>query len=135
VLGEPDGVLRSVAALDGGLVTSFAIADAWIRGKRIPSTREIGASFMLSPSQALKIVRLAADHALVTFDNTGKIADASQIAAEARRLVANELALYARYLGPVDTGLAEKPPLAAPVLRACQESTALKMGLVEGAML
>jgi hypothetical protein len=116
VLGEPDGVLRSVAALDGGLVTSFAIADAWIRGKRIPSTREIGASFKLSPSQALKIVRLAADHALVTFDNTGKIADASQLAAEGRRLVANELALYARYLGPVDTGLAEKPRLAAAVL-------------------
>jgi hypothetical protein len=120
VLGEPDGLLRSVAALDGGLVTSFAIADAWIRGKRIPSTREIGASFMLSPSQALKIVRLAADHALVTFDNTGKIADASQLAAEGRRLVANELALYAHYVGPVDTGLVEKPPLAAPVLSPLQ---------------
>lgn len=119
-LGEPDGALRAVAAHDGGLVTTFAIADAWTRGKRIPSTRGIGANFRLSPSQVQKIVRLAAEYGLLTFDSGGKIADPSQLAAEGRRLVANELAFYVRCLGLADDGLPETPPLAAPVLSRAQ---------------
>ena len=59
-LGEPDAPMRAVVALDGGLATAFAVGDAWIRGKRLPSHKEIGASFRLSASQARKILRLAA---------------------------------------------------------------------------
>jgi len=95
-LGAPDGALRVICALDGGLATAFAVADAFLRDKRIPSHKEIGASFRLSASQARKILRLAADHGLVAFDRLGKISDAAGLAAEARRLVAQELSVYAR---------------------------------------
>ena len=100
-LGAPDGGLRAIAALDGGLATAFAVLEAHLRGKRIPSHKEIGASFRLSASQARKILRLAADHGLVSFDRLGKVADASGLAAECRRLIAHELALYARCLSAV----------------------------------
>ena len=93
-LGTPDGGLRAVAALDGGLATAFAVADAFLRDKRIPSHKEIGVSFRLSASQARKILRLAADHGLV------KIADASGLLAESRRLISHELSLYARCVAP-----------------------------------
>ena len=67
-LGEPDGAVRALCALDGGMATAFSVADAWGRGKRIPSHKEIGASYRLSASQARKILRLAADHSLIVFD-------------------------------------------------------------------
>src|SRR5262249_6644888 len=85
-LGEPDGPMRAVTALDGGLATAFSVVDAWTRGKRIPSHKEIGASFRLSASQARKILKLAADNALITFDRDGKISDASGLASASRRL-------------------------------------------------
>lgn len=118
-LGEPDGVIRALAALDGGLATSFAVADAWVRGKRIPSHKEIGASFRLSASQARKILRLAADHGAIGFDRDGKINDASGLAAASRRLVAQEFALYARCVAPFDTAPSETvvAPAFAPERR------------------
>jgi hypothetical protein len=97
MLGEPDAPMRQIGALDGGLATAFAVAEAWIRGKRLPSHKEIGANFRLSASQARKILRLAADSALVSFDRDGKIDDASGLAAACRSLVAHDLALYARF--------------------------------------
>ncbi len=106
-LGEPDGVIRALAALDGGLATAFSVADAWIRGKRIPSHKEIGANFRLSASQARKILRLAADHSAIGFDREGKICDASGLAAASRRLVAQEFALYARCATPFETAPSE----------------------------
>jgi hypothetical protein len=115
-LGEPDAGMRAIEALDGGLATAFAVADAWQRGKRPPSHKEIGASFRLSASQARKILRLAADHALVAFDRDGKISDASGLLADCRRLVANEFALYARCIAPFETASAE--PIVAPGLVA-----------------
>lgn len=115
-LGEPDGALRAICALDGGMATAFAVTDAWIRGKRVPSHKEIGASFRLSASQARKILRLAADHSLVGFDRDGKICDASGLAAASRRLVAHEFGLYARSVAPFETGVAE--PIVAPAFMA-----------------
>jgi hypothetical protein len=106
-LGEPDAGLRAVAALDGGLATAFAVADATMRGKAIPSHKEIGASFRLSASQARKILRLAADHGLVSFDREGKIADATELAAASRRLVAHEFAFYARCVAPFEPAAAD----------------------------
>jgi hypothetical protein len=114
-LGEPDESLRAVVALDGGLATIFAVADAWMRGKRLPSHKEIGASYRLSASQARKILRLAADHALIGFDREGKISDGSGLAAAVRRLVAHEFALYARCVTPVETAAAEALPAAAVI--------------------
>ncbi len=102
MLGEPDAPMRLLGALDGGLATAFAIAEAWIRGKRLPSHKEIGASFRLSASQARKILRLAADNALVSFDRDGKIDDAAGLAAACRNLVAHEFALYARCVAPFE---------------------------------
>ncbi len=99
-------------ALDGGLATAFAVADAWQRGKRPPSHKEIGASFRLSASQARKILRLAADYALVTFDREGKISDASGLLSECRRLVAHEFALYARCIAPFEGVTAD--PISRP---------------------
>ena len=110
-LGEPDAEMRALVALDGGHATAFAVADAWIRGKRLPSHKEIGASFRLSASQARKILRLAADRSLVAFDREGKIGDASGLAAACRNLVAHEFALYARGVAPFETAPAE--PLVA----------------------
>lgn len=107
MLGEPDNPLRAVGALDGGLATAFAVTEAWIRGKRLPSHKEIGASFRLSASQARKILRLAADHGLVGFDREGKIDDASGLAAACRKLVAHEFALYARCVAPLEVAFAE----------------------------
>ncbi len=98
--GAPDAGLRAVCALDGGLATAFAVTDAFLRDKRIPSHKEIGSSFRLSASQARKILRLAADHGLVTFDGLGKISDVSGLMAECRQLVAHELAIYARCVSP-----------------------------------
>jgi len=115
-LGEPDGALRAVCALDGGLATVFAVTDAWIRGKRAPSHKEIGANFRLSASQARKILRLAADHSLVVFDREGKISDASGLASACRRLVAHEFALYARSITPFEAVVAE--PIVAPAFLA-----------------
>ena len=115
-LGEPDGALRAISALDGGMATAFAVADAWIRSKRVPSHKEIGASFRLSASQARKILRLAADHSLVAFDRDGKIADASGLATACRRLVAHEFALYARSIAPFEATVAE--PIVAPAFAA-----------------
>jgi len=114
-LGEPDAALSAVGAFDGGLATVFAVADAWARGKRIPSHKEIGASFRLSASQARKILRLAADHGLVAFDRDGKIADAGALAAAVRRLVAYEFALYARCFAPFETTPSETIVAAAYV--------------------
>ena len=94
-LGDPDGALRNLAALDGGLATSLAVADAWGRGRRPPSHKELGVCFRLSASQARKILRLAADQGLIAFDRDGRIADASGMVAEARRLIARDFALYA----------------------------------------
>ncbi len=108
--------MRALAALDGGMATAFAVADAWIRGQRVPSHKEIGASFRLSASQARKILRLAADHGLVVFDRDGKIADASGLAAACRRLVAHEFALYARFVAPFEAATAE--PIVAPAFVA-----------------
>jgi hypothetical protein len=113
-LGEPAGPIRALGALDGGLATAFAVAEAWMRGKRLPSHKEIGASFRLSASQARKILRLAADHALVGFDRDGKIDDASGLAAACRNLVAHEFALYARFVAPFEAVPAE-PLVAAAV--------------------
>jgi len=106
-LGEPDGAMRALAALDGGMATALSVADAWIRGKRIPSHKEIGANFRLSASQARKILRLAGEHGLLTFDREGKIADASGLAAASRRLVAHEFALYARCMAPYEVAPSE----------------------------
>jgi hypothetical protein len=102
-LGEPDAPMRAVVALDGGLATAFAVGDAWIRGKRLPSHKEIGASFRLSASQARKILRLAADRGLVVFDRDGKIGDASGLANACRNLVAHEFAIYLRCVAPYET--------------------------------
>lgn len=113
-LGEPDGAMRAISALDGGLATSFAIAEALARGKRPPSHKEIGASFRLSASQARKILRLAADYGLVCFDRDGKIADASGLLNECRRLVAHEFALYARCIAPFESAPADL--IVAPAL-------------------
>jgi hypothetical protein len=113
ILGEPDGAMRAVAALDGGMATALSVADAWSRGKRIPSHKEIGANFRLSASQARKILRLAGDHGLLTFDREGKIADASGLAAASRRLLAHEFALYARCIAPFETAQAETMPAPA----------------------
>jgi len=99
-LGAPDGGLRAVCALDGGLATVFAVADAFLRDKRIPSHKEIGSSFRLSASQARKILRLAADHDLVVFDRLGEISDASGLVKQGRRVIAHELAAYARCIAP-----------------------------------
>lgn len=115
-LGEPDGAVRALCALDGGMATAFAVADAWVRGKRVPSHKEIGASFRLSASQARKILRLASEHSLIVFDREGKIADASGLAAACRRLVAHEFALYARSIAPFETAAAE--PVVAPAFVA-----------------
>ena len=115
-LGEPDGAMRALCALDGGMATAFAVADAWMRGKRIPSHKEMGASFRLSASQARKILRRAADHGLILFDRDGKIADASGLVAACRRLVAHEFALYARSVAPFETAPAE--PMLAPAFVA-----------------
>lgn len=112
-LGEPDGAMRAVAALDGGIATAFAVADAWGRGKRVPSHKEIGANFRLSASQARKILRLAADHGLLTFDRDGKIADASALTAASRRLVAHEFALYSRCVAPFEAASTEALPALA----------------------
>jgi hypothetical protein len=111
-LGEPDGSLGGLVAFEGGLSTSLAVADAWIRGRRPPSHKEIGASFRLSASQARKILRLAADRGLVAFDRSGRVGDASALAAACRRLVAHEFALYSHYLTPFETR-AEAPLVAA----------------------
>ncbi len=111
-LGEPDAALSAVAALDGGLATAFAVADATMRGKCIPSHKEIGASFRLSASQARKILRLAADRGLVAFDREGKIADARDLAVACRRLVAHEFAFYARCVAPFEPAAPE--PIVAP---------------------
>jgi hypothetical protein len=113
-LGEPDAAMRSVAALDGGLATAFAVTDAWMRGRRTPSHKEIGASFRLSASQARKILRLAADNGLVGFDREGKINDANGLVQASRRLVAHEFALYARCVAPFETTTSE--PIVAPAL-------------------
>ena len=113
-LGEPDAAIREIAALDGGLATAFAVADAWVRGKRTPSHKEIGASFRLSASQARKILRLAADHALIAFDREGKIADAGGLVQASRRLVAHEFSLYSRCIAPFETVNAGS--IIAPVL-------------------
>jgi hypothetical protein len=111
-LGEPDGSMRALVALDGGIATAFSVTDAWIRGKRVPSHKEIGASFRLSASQARKILRLAADHSLVNFDRDGKISDASGLADACRRLVAHEFALYALSIAPFEAAVSE--PVVAP---------------------
>ena len=113
-LGEPDAGMRAVAALDGGLATAFAVTDAWVRGKRTPSHKEIGASFRLSASQARKILRVAADNGLVTFDRDGKINDASGLVQASRRLVAHEFAAYARCVAPLETATSET--IVAPAL-------------------
>jgi len=115
-LGEPDGPMRALAALDGGLATALSVADAWIRGKRIPSHKEIGASFRLSASQARKILKLAADHALILFDRDGKISDASGLVAASRRLIAHEFALYARCALPFEAQSEEA--IVAPAFAA-----------------
>ena len=115
-LGAPDGAMRAVCALDGGIATAFAIADAWTRGAHLPSHKEIGQSFRLSASQARKILRLAADHGIVVFDGDGKIADASGLAAACRRLVAYEFAHYARAIAPFET--AASAPMGAPAFVA-----------------
>ena len=103
-LGTPDGGLRAILALDGGLATALAVADAFLRDKRIPSHKEIGASFRLSASQARKILRIGADHDLIGFDRNGKIADATGLVAQCRRLIAHELALYARAVSGTPSG-------------------------------
>ena len=115
-LGEPDGAMRALSALDGGTATVFAVADAWMRGKRVPSHKEIGASFRLSASQARKILRLAADHSLIVFDRDGKISDASGLATACKRLVAHEFALYAVSIAPFEVNAAE--PMVAPAFMA-----------------
>jgi hypothetical protein len=116
-LGTPDAGLRAVCALDGGLATAFAVTDAFLRDRRIPSHKEIGASFRLSASQARKILRLAADHDLVVFDRLGKITDASGLVRESRRLIAHELAIYARCVAPARQPSAEIPlAIVAPAL-------------------
>jgi hypothetical protein len=115
-LGEPDGAMRAICALDGGMATAFSVADAWARGACVPSHKEIGASYRLSASQARKILRLAADHALIVFDREGKIAEASGLVAACRRLVAHEFALYARSMAPFEAAAAE--PLVAPAFAA-----------------
>jgi hypothetical protein len=115
-LGEPDGGVRAICALDGGIATAFAVTDAWVRGKRVPSHKEIGASFRLSASQARKILRLASDHSLITFDRDGKIADATGLAVACRRLVAHEFALYALSIAPFETASAD--PIVAPAFIA-----------------
>jgi hypothetical protein len=102
MLGDPDGAMRELCALDGGMATIFAVADAWGRGRRTPSHKEAGAAFRLSASQARKILRLASDHSLISFDRDGKIADASALTAACRRLVAHEFALYARAVAPYE---------------------------------
>ena len=104
MLGEPDGAMHELFAFDGGMATIFAVADAWGRGKRAPSHKEVGAAFRLSASQARKILRLASDHSLISFDRDGKIADASGLTAACRRLVAHEFALYARAVAPFEAG-------------------------------
>ncbi len=101
-LGEPDARLRTLASLDGGMATAFAVADAWKRGQRLPSHKDLGASFRISASQARKILRLAADQGLLHFDRDGKIGDASALASACRHLVAHEFALYARCLTPFE---------------------------------
>ncbi len=106
-LGEPDDPISALGALDGGLATVFAVAEAWIRGARLPSHKELGAAFRLSASQARKILRLAADRGLVGFDREGKIDDASRLAAACRRLVAHEFALYARCVTPFEVAPTE----------------------------
>ena len=113
-LGEPDEPMRAVASLDGGLATAFAVSDAWTRGKRLPSHKEIGACFRLSASQARKILKMACDHGLVNFDADGKIADASGLNTACRRLVAHEFALYARFAAPFEVTPVE--PILAPLL-------------------
>ncbi len=105
-VGAPDGGLRAIMALDGGIATALSVADAFLRGKRIPSHKEIGASFRLSASQARKILRIGADHGLIGFDRHGKITEASGLVAQCRRLIAHELALYARAVSV--TGLHEE---------------------------
>lgn len=122
-LGTPDGGLRAIAALDGGLATALAVADAFLRDKRIPSHKEVGASFRLSASQARKILRLGADHGLVTFDRLGKIAEASGLLAECRRLIAHELALYARCVAPARAQEAQMVlPVVAPALKSAEHA-------------
>ena len=119
-LGEPDASMRAVVALDGGLATAFSVADAWIRGKRLPSHKEIGANFRLSASQARKILRLAADHGLVTFDREGKVGDASGLATACRNLVAGEFAIYLRCVAPFET--APEPLMANAFLAGSRPS-------------
>jgi hypothetical protein len=99
-LGTANGGLHAIAALDGGMATVFAVAEACLRDKRIPSHKELGASFRLSASQARKILRLAAEHELLVFNGLGKISDASGLLSETRRLIAHELALYAQCVAP-----------------------------------
>lgn len=95
-VGAPDGGLRAIMALDGGIATALSVADAFLRGKRIPSHKEIGASFRLSASQARKILHIGADYGLIGFDRNGKISEAAGLVAQCRRLIAHELAIYAR---------------------------------------
>ena len=118
--------MRAVVALDGGLATAFAVADAWIRGKRLPSHKEIGASFRLSASQARKILRLAADHGLVVFDRDGKIGDASGLASGLPPPGRPRIRALPRCVAPFETAggadasrrafVAERPPGRARAL-------------------
>jgi hypothetical protein len=114
-LGEPDEALREIAALDGGLSTVFAVADAWVRGKRPPSHKEIGASFSVSTSQVGKILRSAADRGLIVSDECGKISDASELLRASRRLVAHEFSIYSRCIAPFEPGTAAPVPAPAVV--------------------
>ncbi len=114
LLGEPEGEIRSLIALDGGFATVTAVVDAWQRGKRIPSHKEIGNAFRLSASQARKILRLAADFGLIGFDREGKVSDASALLAACKKLIACEFALYQRYVASTETSQVEHIPVMAP---------------------
>jgi hypothetical protein len=102
-LGEPDGVMGALAALEGGLAVICAVADAWVHRRPVGSHKEIGRDFRISGSQVRKILHLAADCGRVALDREGRVADASRLAAACKRLAAHDLALYARCLGAFET--------------------------------
>lgn len=94
---EFDPLLLKIANMSGGLATLYSVARAHMNHVPLPQIADIARRYKISQSQARAVISFASENKLIGFDEAGNLLMAEPATHMIKKLLARELALYAKF--------------------------------------